>query len=434
MRDEVTESSEGHWEQPLKPINIWGYDIEYPIIQGATAIGSLSLLAGRIASEWGVGVVTGTFNHEAPEYKELWEAALEEAELEKWSKLNNKEYELLWKKMNLVCLKEEITKAKILSGWRWPIFINIMVATADAQAQAQAAFEAWVDGIVCGAWIPTDLPLRYNEYNEKKKQEADQKWETREEHKTALIPILSSAKQAIQIINIYITKYGVPPAAIALEDVFTAAGHLWAKNRRLDLVDAEDTKIENSVPALRKYLNEKEFFDKDGNPFEIKIIAAGNVKDRSDVDRLLALWADAVQVWTRFAMTEEGPLSDEVKKYMTEATSGSLQEYLSNAGWMPARFADDTEGTTLGLLQELKTAKHPCKKNCLKPGYCWYRDGLEGMAQICLVKVLWDNLEREPWTRPLGEIRIRFAGKIVGKINDILPVKEVMNILTWRKD
>ncbi|HOC46850.1 MAG TPA: hypothetical protein PKM26_09625, partial [Syntrophorhabdaceae bacterium] len=133
----------------LPPLVIKGKKIPVPIIQGGMGVGvSLSPLAGAVAQEGGVGIVSS--------------AALDRV----ISKRNGKKcsaYEAAY---------EEISLSRQHGGFAG---INIMVALLQTyEATVEGAIDAGADFIISGAGLPLRLPL------------------IKDPGETALIPIVSS--------------------------------------------------------------------------------------------------------------------------------------------------------------------------------------------------------------------------------------------------
>lgn len=88
---------------------------------------------------------------------------------------------------NILCIHEEIRKAREVSEDKGPLYINMMVATNDYERQVLAACESGIDGIVSGAGFPFALPEITKAYPN-----------------VALIPILSNARG----VKVIIKKWG----------------------------------------------------------------------------------------------------------------------------------------------------------------------------------------------------------------------------------
>ena len=119
----------------LKPLVIGDITAKVPIIQGGMGIGvSLSGLAGAVAKEGGIGVISAA----QPGYnREGWEK----------NPLG----------VNLKALGEEIKKAKEISNGGI-IGVNIMRASKNYGDYVQCCIDNGADIIISGAGLPMELP------------------------------------------------------------------------------------------------------------------------------------------------------------------------------------------------------------------------------------------------------------------------------------
>ena len=148
------------------PLIIGDLVAKVPIIQGGMGVGvSLSGLAGAVAKEGGVGIISTA------------QIGFKEEDYEK----NPLE-------ANLRAVKSEIIKAKEIAGGEGIIGVNIMVATRHYEKYVEAACEAGVDLIISGAGLPTELPELVKGYDVK------------------IAPIVSSAKSASVILKLWEKK------------------------------------------------------------------------------------------------------------------------------------------------------------------------------------------------------------------------------------
>ncbi|MDP2103907.1 MAG: nitronate monooxygenase, partial [Candidatus Gracilibacteria bacterium] len=208
MNNRLSNHHEKQTDLPMLTIN---GRTTLPIVQGGMGVGiSNWRLAGAVAREGGIGTLSAVGLPMTPAYKPLYDEAIR-----KWKEENNTTHippeikNQIFYDVNLVCIKEEVRKARELSGGNGSIYINIMAATNDYDRQVKAACEAGIDGIVSGAGLP---PLSLHEI-------------TKDYPETAIIPILSSARG----VRIFLKKWmkkGRIPNAIILEDPSRAAGHL----------------------------------------------------------------------------------------------------------------------------------------------------------------------------------------------------------------
>ena len=112
----------------LRELRIGDMVAKLPIIQGGMGVGvSLSRLAGAVAKEGGVGVIsTAQIGFEEPEFEK------DQA------------------KANLIAIKKHIKKAKELACGHGMVGVNIMVALKHYKEHVLAAVEAGADVIIAG--------------------------------------------------------------------------------------------------------------------------------------------------------------------------------------------------------------------------------------------------------------------------------------------
>lgn len=79
-------------------------------------------------------------------------------------RLSQEEQWQIFYDVNLLCIQEEVRKARELAGDNGSIYMNVMVATNDYERQVRTSCEAGVDGIVSGAGTPFKLSEILAEY------------------------------------------------------------------------------------------------------------------------------------------------------------------------------------------------------------------------------------------------------------------------------
>ncbi|OYO67842.1 nitronate monooxygenase, partial [Lachnotalea glycerini] len=116
----------------IKPLQIGELVAKVPVIQGGMGVGiSLSNLAGNVAAEGGIGIIsTAQIGFRSKEFNKNPMAE------------------------NLKAIAEEIKKAREIAKGGI-IGVNIMVATKDYEEYVKAAVKAGVDLIISGAGLPT---------------------------------------------------------------------------------------------------------------------------------------------------------------------------------------------------------------------------------------------------------------------------------------
>jgi len=272
----------------LPHLKIRGYEAKYPIIQGGMGIKlSMAELAAAVANYGGIGTITGVglgFSNEVKKSREQYLA-------------DNKKY-----------LIEEIKKTKELSNDGF-VGVNIMTIASDYENMIKTACESGIKFIVSGAGMPYKLP----EY-------------TKNFPDVAIIPIISTLQGVRVICKKWSDNYSRLPDAIIVENPNTAGGHLGCSREKIG-----DPKYnpENVIPEIVKYL--KETYNK-----EIPVIAAGGVRNRYDLDKMLSYGASGVQVATPFILTPECNASDAYKKVHLNAESKDIVIIKSPVG-MPGR-------------------------------------------------------------------------------------------------
>jgi nitronate monooxygenase len=359
----------------LPPLIIKGKKIPLPIVQGGMGIGvSLSPLAGAVAREGGVGIISS--------------AALDRlVSKQKGKKISS--YEAAF---------EEVSRAKASGGFAG---INIMVALVrDYEASVKGALDAGADFIISGAGLPLGLPG------------------IQPPGDTALIPIISSAR-ALELICKKWERLGYRPDAVVLEGPL-AGGHLGF---RADQIDLESNKLENLLPpvmdAAIKYGN-------------IPVIVAGGIYTHADIERFLAMGASGVQMGTRFLATEESTASEEYKQAVIAAKEEDITIAIDPGSpcGLPFRVIRQSPAF-VSAMKKLRAPK--CDK-----GYVLLKDE-EGKFTRCLAKMSNEHhfcicnglLSSAGYNRDKEE-PLFTVGTTACKINEILPVKALMDELSGR--
>ena len=323
-----------------------------PIVQGGMGVGvSAAKLSSAVARENGIGTIASV------DLRHLHDDLLAE------SKINPNEEK--YTRLNKIALDREIQKAKADSAGRGMIAVNVMKAVKDHAAYVRQACESGADAIVMGAGLPLDLPEMTEGYHKD----------------VALFPILSESR-GINIVLKRWMKKGILPDAIVIEHPAHAAGHLGAAT--VDGVN--DTKFEFKRVIEETY----EVFKNLGLESEkIPLILAGGMANFDKITTALKTWgADAVQIGTAFAVTEEGDAHLNFKKTLAGAEMDKVVEFMSVAG-LPARgvrtkFLDSYIKREGKLQANAKADPRRCTQglNCLTS--CGLRDGLEKAGQFCI--------------------------------------------------
>ena len=327
-----------------------------PIVQGGMGVGiSLSGLASAVANQGGIGVIAGAM------------IGMREPDVAK----NPLE-------ANLRALRTELQRARELSSGI--IGVNIMVALTTFSQMVRTAIEEKADVIFAGAGLPLEMPRQLRELCEEKK----------EEFKTKLVPIVSSARAASVIAKKWFSRFEYVPDAFVVEGP-KAGGHLGFKPEEITVED----KHGRAVP----------------------VIAAGGIYSGADIRRFLDMGASGVQMGTRFVATTECDADIRFKESYLKASEEDITIIKSPVG-MPGRALqnDFIASAREGLKKPFKCIFH-CVHTCdpQKTPYC--------IAQA-LINAMKGNLERG----------FAFCGANVGRVNRIMPVKELMQSLETEYD
>lgn len=346
-----------------------------PIVQGGMGVGiSLSGLASAVANQGGIGVIAGAM-------------------------IGMREPDVATNPLeaNLRALRAEIQRAKELSSGI--IGVNIMVALTTFSQMVRTAIEEKADIIFAGAGLPLEMPRQLLELCEEKK----------EEFKTKLVPIVSSARAASVIAKKWFSRFEYVPDAFVVEGP-KAGGHLGFKPEE---ITDPDHALEKLVPQVVETAHALE--DRHGRA--VPVIAAGGIYSGADIRRFLDLGASGVQMGTRFVATNECDADIRFKESYLKASEQDITIIKSPVG-MPGRALqnDFIASAREGLKKPFKCVFH-CVHTCdpQKTPYC--------IAQA-LINAMKGNLERG----------FAFCGANVGRINRIMPVKELMQSLETEYD
>jgi nitronate monooxygenase len=359
-----------------------------PLVQGGMGVGvSAHRLAGSVAAAGAVGTISSVdLRRHHPDL------------MEQTGKSRDKE---LINAVNLTALDREIKAAKKLAAGCGLIAVNVMRAVADYAAYVRQSCESGADAIVVGAGLPLDLPdLAVDHPN------------------VSLIPILSDARGIALVLKKWMRKNRLPDA-IVIENPRFAAGHLGAAN----LGEVNDPRfafsivIEGTAEVFKQLGIERE---------KIPLIVAGGIHTHEQVVELLGLGANAVQLGTPFAVTEEGDADIAFKKVLVEAKPEDIVTFMSVAG-LPAR-AVLTPWLARYLEKEDKLQKKAGPKECTVGfdclAQCGLRDGIGKAGQFCidtqLAFALKGDVKRGLFFR--GSEKLPFG-------NAIRPVRELIDYL-----
>ncbi|OUP85235.1 nitronate monooxygenase [Lachnoclostridium sp. An169] len=272
----------------MKNLKIGDKITRIPLIQGGMGVGiSLGRLAGTVAKEGGVGVISSAqIGYREPDFDRNPAEA------------------------NLRAIESEMKKAREIAP-DGIIGFNVMTALKEHAAHIRAAVKAGADIIISGAGLPTELPA------------------LTEGSSTRIAPIVSTDKSANVILKYWDRKYKRTADLVVIEGP-EAGGHLGFKKEELEQYTPQSygEEIRKIIATVKKY----------GEKYgvEIPVVVAGGIYDHSDVKRVMDLGADGVQVATRFVTTEECDADIRYKEAYIRASKEDIRIVKSPVG-MPGR-------------------------------------------------------------------------------------------------
>lgn len=311
------------------PLFIGNLTAKVPLIQGGMGVGvSLSSLAGAVAKEGGVGIIsTAQIGFKEPDYEQNPMEA------------------------NLRAVSSEIKRAKEIAKGDGVIGVNIMYATRYYEKYVVAACEAGVDLIITGAGLPAELPKLAEGYDVK------------------IAPIVSSVKSASVILKMWDRKYNRTADLVVIEGP-KAGGHLGFKADEVLTITEEDYKKE-----ITEIMNVVDSYGEKYN-CRIPVVVAGGISDAKKVREMMEIGADGVQIASRFVTTYECDASQEFKDAYLNAKEEDIVIVKSPVG-MPGRAINNK------FMQETKNGMKPITKcyQCIKG--CQAKD-----IPYCITKAL----------------------------------------------
>ncbi len=281
----------------------------------------------------------------------------------------------------LEAITRETRAAVELAGGRGIVAVNVMVAVTHYPELVQAAIDGGAQAIVSGAGVPLNLPAMAAG------------------HDVALIPIVSSARALKLVCRHWSTFHdGRLPDAVVVEGP-KAGGHLGFA---LDEVDAPEKQLERLVPQI---------VEEAARWGEFPVIAAGGVWDHADSRGLLDVGAGAVQLGTRFVVTEECDVEPHYKELYLAATADDITLVRTSVG---------LTGRVLRtpLIERFTRQEYPgfkCHYQCLRS--CHAHE-----VRYCIADHLLDAARGDPEG-------FYFIGTNGWRCDEVLPVAELMSRL-----
>ena len=361
-----------------------------PIVQGGMGGGiSASQLSSAMARQNAIGTIASI------DLRHLHPDLLEQ------SKANPVQDN--YNRLNRIALDREIKKALQHNNNQGLIAVNVMKAVSDHPNLVKQACESGAQAIVMGAGLPLELPDLTQDFPD-----------------VALIPILSESR-GIQVVLKRWMKKNRLPDAIIIEHPNHAGGHLGAQ---------QISDLNHERFSFKRVLEEThEVFKQLGLDSEkIPLILAGGMAHFKKIKTALTEWgANAVQIGTAFAVTQESDAHINFKKILSNAKPEDIVEFMSVAG-LPARgvltpFLKKYLQNESKLQQSAKADPRRCIQslNCLQT--CGLRDGISKIGQFCIDQRLTDAFN--------GDIKkgLFFRGK------DPLPfgdqIRSVYDTIQW---
>lgn len=356
-----------------KRLDIGDKTAEIPLIQGGMGVGvSLSGLAGAVAAEGGVGIISTA------------QIGFREPDFGKDSK-----------RANLRAMVKELQKARrIAEGTdgtcKGLLGYNIMVATRDYGDYVRTAAQAGADVIISGAGLPADMP-KYVEGTD-----------------TKIAPIVSSEKAARIILKMWDRHFHRTADFIVIEGAH-AGGHLGFSREDLSRLYNKDFDREYDLEIRRIIACVQSYADK--YETHIPVIVAGGIMNAAQAEHAFLLGADGIQVATPFVTTEECDADSAFKQAYVDAGKEDIEIIISPVG-MPARAVRNPFLERIRREKESITRCYRCLEKCSP------RE-----APYCITQALIRSVQGDV------ENGLIFCGDNVQYLDRITTVKEVIQTL-----
>lgn len=272
----------------LSPLKIGTLTAKLPIVQGGMGVGiSLSGLAGAVAREGGVGIISAAqIGYREADFDQDPVAA------------------------NLRAIKSEYAKARETAP-DGVIGFNIMVAMQHYDEYVKAAVDTGADLIISGAGLPTDLPSYVAGSD------------------TKIAPIVSTDKSAKVILKYWDRKYHRTADMVVIEGP-KAGGHLGFHKDQLEAFS--DSVYDEEILAIMDTV--KTYGEKFG--VDIPVVIAGGIGNAEQAGHAFDLGADGIQVASRFVTTVECDAHEKFKQSYLDAKEEDIVIVKSPVG-MPGR-------------------------------------------------------------------------------------------------
>lgn len=351
----------------MPPLHIGDLVSKLPIIQGGMAVRiSLSGLASAVAREGGIGVIgTAGIGVDEPDCRDNFIEA------------NNR------------ALRNEIQRARELSGGNGFIGVNIMVALTTYDEMVKTSIDAGADVIISGAGLPLMLPSH-----------------VKEGCRTKLVPIVSSGRATTIICKRWQQRFNYCPDAVVVEGPL-AGGHLGFKREQIDNpAYALELLIPEVLEAVKPY--------EDSYQKKIPVIAAGGIYTGEDIYKFLQMGAAGVQMATRFVATHECDADIKFKEAYVTSKKEDIVIISSPVG-LPGRAIRNKFTMDVG---DGKKTPFSCPYHCIIT--CDYQK-----APYCIATAL-SNAQK-------GKLMggFAFCGANAYRVDKIISVKELIDALVY---
>jgi nitronate monooxygenase len=265
--------------------------------------------------------------------------------------------------------------------------VNIMVALTNYADLVRTSIAEGIDVVFSGAGLPLDLP-RFLKDN----------------CKTKLVPIVSSARAATIICQKWLRRFNYLPDAFVVEGP-KAGGHIGFKAEQIDDPNfALENLVREVLDAVRSFAAK--------NYKSIPVIAAGGIYSGNDIHKFIKMGASGVQMGTRFVATHECDADPAFKESYVNSRKEDMVVIKSPVG-MPGRAVSNG---FLDAVEEGRKTPFKCPFHCIKS--CD-----PAKSPYCIALAL-GNARKGKFKHGFA-----FAGQNAYRINGILSVKELMDSL-----
>lgn len=286
-----------------------------PIIQGGMGIGiSLSGLAGAVAKEGGIGVISAA----QPGF-------------------NESDFRSDTTRANCRALAYHLKKARETAP-NGILGVNIMAKGHHYGDYARCAVKNGADIIFSGAGLPSDLPTYVKDT------------------KAKIAPIISSAKSCRVLLKLWERHHWTTADLVVIEGP-KAGGHLGYSREEIKRYESQgyEKEIKEILSVVRTF---EEKFNK-----KIPVVFGGGVFDKNDIARCLSLGLSGVQMASRFVATKECDASQAFKEMYIKAKKEDIT-IVDSPAHMPGRATLNPFVRKMRECRENITNCFHCLKTC----------------------------------------------------------------------